>query len=79
VAPFSDKMMLYCTSLFCSFSMGSSSFGTAFSLRNDLPAKMFIFMKDIFEFAHKGGKILINNGWMEEPPQMAEREQMIKK
>ncbi|MDL4843231.1 DUF3231 family protein [Aquibacillus rhizosphaerae] len=78
LAPFSDKLMLYCTSLFCSFSMGSGSLGTAFSLRNDLPAKMTIFMKDIFEYAHKGAKIMIKNGWMEEPPQMEERNQMLK-
>ncbi|WP_112180267.1 MULTISPECIES: DUF3231 family protein [Paraliobacillus] len=78
IAPFSDKLMMYCTSLFCSFSMGSGSIGTAFSLRNDLPAKMTIFMKDIFEYAHKGGKIMIKNGWMEEPPQMEERNQLLK-
>jgi hypothetical protein len=76
IAPFSDKLMMYCTSLFCSFSMGSGSLGTAFSLRNDLPPKMTIFMKDIFEYAHKGAKIMIKNGWMEEPPQMEERNQM---
>lgn len=77
IAPFSDKLMMYCTSLFCSFSLGSGSLGTAFSLRNDLPAKMTIFMKDIFEFAHKGAKIMIKNGWMEEPPQMEERDQLL--
>ncbi|RYG72486.1 DUF3231 family protein [Lentibacillus lipolyticus] len=69
VAPFSDKLMMYCTSLFCSFSMGSNSIGTAFSLRNDLAAKNMVFMKDIFEYAHKGAKLMIKNGWMEEPPQ----------
>jgi Protein of unknown function (DUF3231) len=79
VAPFSDKLMMYCTSLFCSFSMGGNSLGTAFSLRNDLPAKMAIFMKDIFEYSHRGAKIMIKNGWMEEPPQMEERKQIIKK
>ncbi|MBM7571913.1 DUF3231 family protein [Aquibacillus albus] len=79
VAPFSDKIMMYCTSLFCSFSLGGNSLGTAFSLRNDLPAKMTIFMKDIFEYAHEGAKIMIKNGWMEEPPQMEERQQIIKK
>jgi hypothetical protein len=79
VAPFSDKLMMYCTSLFCSFSMGGNSLGTAFSMRNDLPAKMTIFMKDIFEYSHKGAKIMIKNGWMEEPPQMEERKQIIKK
>jgi hypothetical protein len=48
-------------------------------MRNDLPAKMSIFMKDIFEYSHKGAKIMIKNGWMEEPPQMEERKQIIKK
>jgi hypothetical protein len=75
VAPFSDKLMMYCTSLFCSFSLGSSSLGTAFSLRNDLPAKMSIFTKDVFEYAHKGAKIMIKNRWTEEPPQMISRKQ----
>ncbi|WP_246941990.1 DUF3231 family protein [Bacillus pinisoli] len=78
VAPFSDKLMMYCTSLFCSFSMGSNSLGTAFTLRNDLSAKMSIFMKDIFEYAHKAAKIMIKNDWMEEPPQMENRKEKIK-
>lgn len=69
LAPFSDKIMMYCVSLFCSFSFGSSSLGTAFSLRNDLAAKFSVFMKDIFEFAHEGAKMMIDHGWMEEPPQ----------
>jgi hypothetical protein len=44
--------------------MGSNSLGTAFSLRNDLSAKNGIFMKDIFEYAHKGAKIMIKMvGW----------------
>ncbi|WP_426452031.1 DUF3231 family protein [Paenibacillus sp. S-38] len=78
VSPFSDKMMMYCTSLFCSFSIGGNSVGTAFSLRNDLPAKIVIIMKDIFQYAHEGAKIMIRNGWMEEPPQMEQRKQLIK-
>ncbi|WP_258309419.1 DUF3231 family protein [Cytobacillus oceanisediminis] len=31
------------------------------------------FSKDIFEYAHRGAQIMIQNGWMEEPPQMEER------
>ncbi|WP_067621009.1 DUF3231 family protein [Alicyclobacillus acidiphilus] len=77
VAPFSDKLMMYCVSLFCSFSMGGNSLGTAFSLRNDLSAKITVFMKDVFEYAHEGAKLMIRNGWMEEPPQMEERNKLI--
>jgi hypothetical protein len=68
--PFSDKLMMYCVSLFCSFSMGGNSLGTAFSLRNDLPAKLAGYMKDIFDYAHDGARLMIKNGWLEEPPQM---------
>jgi nitrogen fixation protein len=39
---------------------------------------MAIIMKDIFEYAHEGGTIMIRNGWMEEPPQMEQRKQLIK-
>ncbi|MCA1054985.1 DUF3231 family protein [Rossellomorea aquimaris] len=67
-SPFSDKLMMYCVSLFCSFSVGSGSIGTAFSLRNDLPAKMMLILEDIFNYGHDGAKIMIKHGWMEEPP-----------
>ncbi|WP_019414862.1 DUF3231 family protein [Paenisporosarcina sp. TG20] len=77
VAPFSDKLMMYCTSMFCSFSMGGNALGTAFSLRNDLAAKMSVFNKDTFEYAHEGAKLMIKNGWMEEPPQMEERKKLM--
>ncbi|WP_438447025.1 DUF3231 family protein [Gorillibacterium sp. sgz5001074] len=76
VPPFSDKLMMYCVSLFCSFSLGGNSLGTVFSLRNDLPAKMTIFMKDIFEYAHEAAKMMIRNGWLEEPPQMDRHKQL---
>ncbi|RKQ34574.1 DUF3231 family protein [Oceanobacillus halophilus] len=77
VPPFSDKLMMYCTSLFSSFAMGGNSIGTAFSLRNDLTTKTSLFMKDIFEYAHEGAKIMIRNGWMEEQPPMEDREKLI--
>ncbi|PLS04291.1 DUF3231 family protein [Neobacillus cucumis] len=78
VAPFSDKIMMYNTSLLTSFGLGSNALGGAFSLRMDLPAKMTLLSKDIFAFAKDGGKILIKNGWMEEPPQVEDRTHLTK-
>ncbi|MDQ0351476.1 hypothetical protein J2R98_001290 [Alkalibacillus filiformis] len=75
VAPFSDKLMLYCVNLFCGFSIGGSSLGTSFSLRNDIPARMSYLMKDIFSYAHEGAKIMIKYGWMEESPQTFKKNQ----
>ena len=71
--PFSNKLMMYHTSLLTSFGLGSNALGGAFSLRNDLPLKMGFLAKDIYTFAQDGGKIMIKNGWMEEPPQMEDR------
>ncbi|MUK87744.1 DUF3231 family protein [Ornithinibacillus sp. L9] len=78
IAPFSDKMMMYCTSLFCSFAIGGNSVGTSFSLRNDLSAKITTIMKDVFEYAHEGARVMIKHGWMEEPPQMENRDELRK-
>ncbi|MDT8859865.1 DUF3231 family protein [Alkalihalobacillus sp. MEB130] len=77
--PFSDKMMMYCTSLLCSFSLGSNAFGTSFSLRNDIPPVVLIGAKDIFEFASDGAKLMVKHGWMEEAPQMEDRKQLMDK
>jgi hypothetical protein len=77
VAPFSDKLMMYNTSLLSSFGLGSNAIGAAFSLRSDLPLKLANLEKDIFTFAQDGGKLMVKNGWMEEPPQAEDRYQLI--
>ncbi|WP_409254214.1 DUF3231 family protein [Bacillus sp. SCS-153A] len=78
VPPFSDKLMLYCTSLFSNFGLGSNAVGTAFSLRSDLPLLLVDKAKDILTFGQDGGKILAKNGWLEQPPSMEDRNKLIK-
>ncbi|MCM3540603.1 DUF3231 family protein [Priestia endophytica] len=78
VPPFSDKLMMYTTSLLSTFGLGSNAIGGAFSLRSDLPVKMLQLGKDIYNFAKEGGKIMIQHGWMEEPPQIEDRNQLTK-
>jgi hypothetical protein len=75
---FSDKLMMYCVSLLCSFSLGVKALGTAFSLRNDLSTKVMISGKDVFEYAHEGAKLMLKNGWLEEPPQAEDRNKLSK-
>ncbi|MBM7570007.1 DUF3231 family protein [Aquibacillus albus] len=70
IAPFSDKLMMFCVYLLNGFGIVGSSFGTIFTLRNDLTLKTSLIAKDIYTFAQDGIKIMIKNGWMEEPPQM---------
>ncbi len=53
-----------------------NALGTAFSLRSDLPLKMTNLSKDIYTFSHDGGKLMVKNGWMEEPHQAEDRYQL---
>jgi len=77
-SPFSDKMMMYKTNLMSSTSLGFTALGTAFSMRNDLPIKLALISKDILDYARKGSKIMIKYKWMEQPPQMEDRNQLTK-
>jgi hypothetical protein len=77
-APFSDKMMMFKTNLMSSTSLGFTALGTAFSMRNDLPLKLGLISKDIFDYARKGSKIMIKYKWMEKPPQMEDRNNLTK-
>ncbi|MBP1950868.1 hypothetical protein J2Z82_003840 [Virgibacillus litoralis] len=79
ISPFSDKLMMYNTSLLSTFGLGSNALGTSFSLRNDLPFKMAMSAKDIFNFASDGGNLMITHGWTEEPPQMEDRGKLSNK
>ncbi|MFD2671912.1 DUF3231 family protein [Marinicrinis sediminis] len=78
IAPFSDKMMMYLTSLLATFGLGSNALGSAFSLRSDLPVTMTRLASKILSFVKEGGEIMIQNGWMEEPPQIEDRRQLTK-
>jgi hypothetical protein len=75
-APFSDKLMMYITNLISSSSIGYNALGTSFSMRSDLHSKLAKISKDTFDYAKKGGKIMIEHKWMEEPPQMEDRNKL---
>ena len=76
--PFSDKLMMYTTSLISSSAIGYNALGTSFSMRSDLHVKLSLIAKDIFGYAKKGGKLMIEHKWMEEPPQMEDRNHLTK-
>jgi len=78
IPPFSDKLMMYLSSLISSSAMGYNALGTSFSMRSDLHTKLALISKDTFDYAKKGGKIMIEHKWMEEPPQMEDRSQLTK-
>ncbi|MDQ1144030.1 hypothetical protein QE429_000857 [Bacillus sp. SORGH_AS 510] len=78
VAPFSDKLMMLCIFFLNTFGMIGNTFGTMFTMRNDIIVKNGLIGKDVYFFARDGIKLMIKNGWLEEPPPMEDRETLIK-
>jgi hypothetical protein len=76
--PFSDKLMMFVVSLLTTTPLGYSALGTSFSFRFDLPILLTIIAKDLFTYAKDGAKLMIKHKWLEEPPQMEDRNQLIK-
>lgn len=69
-APFSDKLMMFCNYLLCGLSLGAEGFGAGFSLRNDLIFKNVMHGKNVIQYQREGVQIMVDNGWLEEPPKM---------
>ncbi|MFC7686368.1 DUF3231 family protein [Ureibacillus sp. GCM10028918] len=70
IAPFSEKLMMYCNYLLSAFSLGGGGFSAGFSLRKDLQTKNVIFAKDIYQYQLNGVNLMMSKGWLEEPPKM---------
>ncbi|MDC3417176.1 DUF3231 family protein [Aquibacillus salsiterrae] len=79
IPPFTDKLMMYHTSL--SNAIGIQNYGLAVSkiMRHDIHAQFATLTGEISKYGNKGMNILINEGWLEEPPTAADRESLSKK
>jgi hypothetical protein len=77
IPPFSDKLMMYIVNMLSTTPLSYSALGTSYSFRNDLPLLLAVIAKSLFTFAKEGGKLMIEHKWMEEPPQMEDRNQLI--
>ncbi|QKY68723.1 DUF3231 family protein [Lentibacillus sp. CBA3610] len=69
VAPFSDKLMLFLVSAWSA--TGVSKYGLAMgaSPRKDIGIKYGLLLAAVTLFAEDGENLMIDNGWLEEPPQ----------
>ncbi|MFD1707511.1 DUF3231 family protein [Siminovitchia sediminis] len=69
-APFSEKLMMFCTYLLGGFALGGQGFSTTLILRYDMMMKTAVFAKDIYEYTIEGARLMMSKGWLEEPPKM---------
>ncbi|WP_163969307.1 DUF3231 family protein [Oceanobacillus halotolerans] len=76
VAPISERLMLFAiTSL---ISLGLGYYGTSMStnLRRDLTAHYHRFIDEVLKYSEDGANLMIDFGWMEEPPHASNRDKL---
>ncbi|WP_281355707.1 DUF3231 family protein [Virgibacillus ihumii] len=76
---FSDKYVMFVTTALIALSVGFYGTSMSMSPRRDLGAKYGKLSGEILKYADDGAKIMIKNGWMEEPPRALDRDELAKK
>jgi len=74
VAPFSEKLMLNHTIALASSGISRLGMSIANTMRSDLHLKYIKFIADDMKYSKDGSDILIDNGWLEQPPQAVQHE-----
>jgi hypothetical protein len=77
-SPFSDKLMLTFITTLITSSIGSYSVSMAMSPRHDLSVKYAALITEVSKYSHEAAKLMIKNGWMEQPPMAANRKDLGK-
>ncbi|MFB9328729.1 DUF3231 family protein [Paenibacillus aurantiacus] len=77
-APFSDKLMMF--HKMDMFTVRIRAYGNALSMsaRHDVAAKYGRFMLEVGNYVEDGANVMIEHGWLEQPPQAADREALAK-
>jgi hypothetical protein len=74
---FSDKLMMFNVSSMIAAGIGNYGMAMAASPRRDIALRYATLIPEIALYAEAGAKILIKNGWMEEPPKADDRNEII--
>jgi hypothetical protein len=76
VPPFSDKLMLFHTGL--ANGIGLQNYGTAAAkiMRHDIHAQFATLTAGIAQYADQGMNLMIELGWLEEPPSATDRQKL---
>jgi len=75
-APFSEKLMMFHMHLLNSIGGGMYGVSGAVSARHDIMKMYAQFMLQVSQYAEAGAKIMMANDWLEEPPQVLDRDKL---
>jgi hypothetical protein len=74
LAPFSEKLIMFQSSLLIQSSTSNYATAAAASLRTDINTTYVRLAAEVATYASNGVNIMIENSWLEEPPQTIKRE-----
>jgi hypothetical protein len=77
IPPFSDKLMMFHTVTLNAAGIAHYGRSLGLSYRRDLGADYVRLTAEIAQFIEDGANIMIENGWLEQPPQAVDREQLV--
>lgn len=73
---FSDKLMMFETISLIAVSIGYYGLAISQSMRRDISTHYTRLLTEIMKYAEDGANIMINNGWLEEPPMALNRRKL---
>jgi Protein of unknown function (DUF3231) len=76
---FSDKLMMYVTTSLITIGTGYYGASLGASTRRDLGVHYGRFITEISQYAEDGANIMIENGWLEQPPSASNRDELVNK
>ncbi|WP_079504728.1 DUF3231 family protein [Mesobacillus jeotgali] len=76
--PYSDQLMLFVVGIL--FQLGVAAYGLALSMcmRRDVGALYSSFILRALTYSEDGAQMIIERGWLEQPPMFADRDKLIK-
>lgn len=76
--PFTDKLIMFQTSLLISSSISNYATASAASLRTDIATSYVRLTTENAQYAKDGVEIMIKNEWLEQPPQITDHKSLAK-
>lgn len=73
VSPFSERLIMFFTASTNQIGISTLGYALSITMRQDVSSYYILFMADIMKYGHEGLKLLIERGWMEQPPQPIDR------
>jgi len=67
-SPFSDKLIMFDTTILVAIGFSSDAIAISTSMRHDLQAEYLRLVAEIAQYGMEGINLMIEKGWMEQPP-----------